>query len=69
MKILKGYVKNCGQPKGCIVERYIVEEVVDFCIKYLGNVDSIGLPRFCHTGRTTGKWIRREELLTKLRKE
>jgi len=55
MKILKGYVKNYSRSKGCVVERYIVKESIEFCTKYLGNVDSIGLPRSRHIGRTIGK--------------
>jgi len=30
MKILKGYVKNLYRPEASIVERYIVEEVIEF---------------------------------------
>jgi len=46
MKILKGYVKNRSRPEGCIVERYILEETIEFCTNYLSNVESIGLPSF-----------------------
>ena len=45
MKILKGYVMNRQYPEGCIVERYIVEEAVEFCASYLSNVETVGLPR------------------------
>ena len=31
MKILKGYTKNLHHPKASIVERYIVEEAIEFC--------------------------------------
>jgi len=40
MKILKGYVKCPSRLEGCIVERYIVEEAIDFCSKYL-NVNTV----------------------------
>src|SRR4051812_24144266 len=43
MKILKGYVKNRSRPEGCIAERYVVEEAVEFCTEYFSNVQSIGL--------------------------
>ncbi|XP_028051458.1 uncharacterized protein LOC114256072 [Camellia sinensis] len=43
MKILRGYVRNCNCPEGCIVESYIVEEAVEFCAKYLSGVDAIGI--------------------------
>ena len=44
MKISKGYVRNRRRPKGCIVESYIVEEVVEFCTKYLQGCEVIGIP-------------------------
>ncbi|RDX63443.1 hypothetical protein CR513_58127, partial [Mucuna pruriens] len=58
MNILKGYVKNFSQPKGCIVEQYKVEEVVEFCTEYLTNFDSIRLLRSRHTRRTIEKGIK-----------
>jgi len=30
MKILKGYIKNLHCPKAFVVERYIVEEAIEF---------------------------------------
>ena len=42
MKVLKGYVRNRNHIEGCIVEWYIVEEAIEFCTKYLSNVDAIG---------------------------
>ncbi|XP_075494777.1 uncharacterized protein LOC142532346 [Primulina tabacum] len=44
IKILKGYVQNCNRPEGCIAERYIAEEPVEFCSNYMSNVDTIGIP-------------------------
>lgn len=58
MKILKGYVKNRSRPEGCIVERYIVEEAIEFHPEYLSNVESIELPNTSHTlERITGKGL------------
>ena len=37
MKILKVCVRNWHKPEGCIIERYIAEEVVEFCFEYLVN--------------------------------
>ncbi|CAL2247389.1 unnamed protein product [Prunus armeniaca] len=31
-------------PEGCIAERYIVEEVVEFCIEHLSNVSTVEVP-------------------------
>jgi len=35
VKILKGYTKNLHHPVAFIIERYIVEEVIKFCLKYI----------------------------------
>jgi hypothetical protein len=64
MKILKGYVKNRSRPEGCIVERYIVEEAIEFCTEYLSNVESIGIPISRHSGRTTGEGIGASKVVT-----
>ena len=42
MKILKGYVRNRIRPEGCIIESYIVEETMEFCLDYLSGVSSVG---------------------------
>ena len=44
MKLLKSYVRNYNRPEGCIVECYITEDAIEFCTKYLSNVDAIGIP-------------------------
>ncbi|KAK7308485.1 hypothetical protein VNO77_42092 [Canavalia gladiata] len=69
MKTLKGYVKNRSRPEGCIVERYIVEEAVEFCTEYLSNVDSIGLPKSRHQRRTEGEGIMGNDIVTISRTE
>ena len=43
MKVLKRYVRNRNHPKGCIVECYILEEAIEFCTKYLSNVEASGI--------------------------
>jgi hypothetical protein len=35
MKLLKGYVHNMSQPKGSMVEGYILDETMGFVIEYL----------------------------------
>ncbi|KAK9286407.1 hypothetical protein L1049_014803 [Liquidambar formosana] len=35
MKILKGYVRNYAQPKGCIAKCYLAEECMRFCSGYM----------------------------------
>lgn len=52
MNILEGYVKNWSQWKGCIIERFIVEETVEFCTQYLSNVEPIWLLGSHNLGKT-----------------
>ncbi|CAL9018527.1 unnamed protein product [Prunus brigantina] len=44
MKVLKGYVQNRTRPEGCIAERYIAEEDVEFCTEHLSDVSTVGVP-------------------------
>ncbi|CAL9018215.1 unnamed protein product, partial [Prunus brigantina] len=44
MKVLKGYVQNRTRSEGCIAERYIAEEAVEFCTEYLSDVSTVGVP-------------------------
>ncbi|CAL2255934.1 unnamed protein product [Prunus armeniaca] len=44
MKVLKGYVQNCTFPEGCIAERYIAEEPVEFYTEHLSEVNTVGVP-------------------------
>nr|KAJ0199808.1 hypothetical protein LSAT_V11C600314540 [Lactuca sativa] len=53
--ILKGYVRNRNQPEGSIVEGYTCEEVIEFCQGYMKDVESVGVPKTCHSGRLEGK--------------
>ncbi|WVZ08611.1 hypothetical protein V8G54_021957 [Vigna mungo] len=39
MKILKGYVKNQYRPEASIIERYIAEEVIEFCSAYMPSCE------------------------------
>ncbi|KAL4030872.1 hypothetical protein IC575_009126 [Cucumis melo] len=43
MKVIKNAMRNRNRPEGCIVEGYILEEVVEFCREFLCGVDPIGL--------------------------
>ncbi|CAL9029484.1 unnamed protein product [Prunus brigantina] len=44
MKVLKGYVQNRNHPEGCIAERYIAEEAIEFCTEHLSYVSTVGVP-------------------------
>ena len=44
MKTLKGYVRNCNCPEGCLAESYIAEESLEFCAEYMSNMSIVGVP-------------------------
>lgn len=44
MKVIKGQVHNKNRPEGCIAERYIAEEAVEFCSEFLQGLDAVGVP-------------------------
>ncbi|XP_024198613.2 uncharacterized protein LOC112201923 [Rosa chinensis] len=48
MKDLKGYVKNQSNPKGCIAERYLAEEITHFCTGYIKEASEIGVQSKCN---------------------
>ena len=54
MNILKGYTKNLHRPKASIVERYIVEEAIEFCLEYIEKAKHVGLPESRHGKRVGG---------------
>ncbi len=41
MKDLKGYVRNRSNPKGCIAEKYLAEEITRFCNGYIKGAAEI----------------------------
>ncbi|CAL9012578.1 unnamed protein product [Prunus brigantina] len=43
-QLLPGYVQNRTRPEGCIAERYIAEEAVEFCTEHLSDVSTVGVP-------------------------
>jgi len=69
MKIFKGYVKNPYRPEAFIVERYIVEEAIEFCTTYMLEVDAIGVPRSRYEGRHEGKGTRGVRIFQKDRQQ
>jgi len=64
MKILKGYTKNLHHPKASIVERYIVEEAIEFCSEYLEKEKLVGLPESRHDEKVKGKDSRGLHVIT-----
>jgi hypothetical protein len=54
MSTLNRYVHNRAYPEGSMVEAYTTEESINCCIKYIRDVNAIGLPVHLHEGRTSG---------------
>ena len=55
MKVLKGYTKNQHRPEASIVERYVVEECIEFCSQYIEDGKPMGLPETRHDQTLAGK--------------
>jgi hypothetical protein len=55
MAVLKKYVHKRSRPEGCIAKGYGTEEVIEFCVDYLPDLNPIGLPVSHHEGRLKGK--------------
>jgi len=64
MKILKGYTKNLHHPEASIVERYIVEEAIEFCLEYIKKAKPVGLPESCQDDRVGNKGSRGLHVIT-----
>jgi hypothetical protein len=55
MGVLKKYVHNRARPEGSISKGYLTEEVIDFCVDFVPDLNPIGLPQSRHEGRLSGK--------------
>jgi len=55
MGVLKKYVHQQGQPEGSITKGYRTEEVIEFCVDFIPDVDRIGLLESQYEGRLGGK--------------
>lgn len=51
MKVLKGHTRNQYRPEASIVERYIVEEPIEFCSKYMEKEKSMGFVESHHDNK------------------
>ena len=67
MKVLKGYTNNQYHPEASIVERYIVEECIEFCSHYIKIVKSVRLPETRHDQTWGGKGTRGYNVVTMTR--
>jgi hypothetical protein len=55
MGVLNKYVHNRARPEGSISKGYGTEEVIEFCVDFLPDLKSIGVPESRHEGRLSGK--------------
>jgi hypothetical protein len=55
MGVLKKYVHNHARPEGSISKGYGTEEVIEFCVNFIPDIKSIGVPESRHDGRLHGK--------------
>jgi hypothetical protein len=55
MGVLKKYVHNRARPEGSIAKGYGTEEVIEFCVDFIPDLDPIGVPKSRHEGRLSGK--------------
>jgi hypothetical protein len=55
MGVLKKYVHNHARSEGSIAKGYGTEEVIEFCVDFIPDLDPIGVPESWHEGRLSGK--------------
>ena len=55
MGVLKKYVNQRARPEGSIAKGYGTEEVIEFCVDYIPDLEPIGVPESRHEGRLSGK--------------
>jgi len=55
MGVLKKYVHNRARPEGSIAKGFGTEEVIEFCVDFIPDLDPIGVPESRHEGRLSGK--------------
>ena len=55
MGVLKKYIRNRARPEESIAKGYGIEEVIKFCVDFIPDLDSIGVPESRHEGRLSGK--------------
>ena len=57
MAVLQKYVRNRSWPEGCIAKGYGTEEVIEFCVDFIDDLNPIRVPLSRHEGRLKGKGI------------
>ena len=54
MGVLKKYVHSRAWPEGSISKGYGTEEVIEFCVDFILDLDPIGVSKSRHEGRLSG---------------
>ena len=57
MSVLKKYVRNRSRTEGCVAKGCGTEEVIEFCVDFIDDINPIGVPMSRHEGRLKGKGI------------
>jgi hypothetical protein len=55
MGVLQKYIHNRARPEGSISKGYGTEEVIEFYVDLIPDLKSIGVPKWRHEGRLSGK--------------
>ena len=55
MGVLKKYFHNRAKPEGSISKGYVTEEVIEFCVDFIPDLKTIGVPESRYEGRLSGK--------------
>jgi hypothetical protein len=55
IRVLNKYIHNRARPEGSIAEGYGIEEVIEFCVDFIPDLDPIGIPESRHDERLSGK--------------
>src|SRR6185369_12899340 len=55
MSVLNKYVRNRSRPEGCITKGYGTEEVIEFCVDFIDDLNLIRVSMSRHKGRLKGK--------------
>jgi hypothetical protein len=75
MRVPKKYVHNRARSEGSIAKGYRTEEVIEFCVDFILDLDPIGVPESRHEGRLSEKgtlekkaYIGKDDYFRKFRK-
>ncbi|GKC28122.1 putative transposase-associated domain-containing protein, partial [Tanacetum coccineum] len=61
MKVIKGHVRNRNRPEGCIAEKTITEETIEFFSEYHKTMKTVGIPPEKHNTDELAPYIERHK--------